>query len=290
MQCDYTVLPCSRCKDENAVCVSGNRGRRRSREISPGLFQHSVRALSHSPPSRFYHGESGEAGNGPPTPFPLIPEAAKTEQYQYAPLSASSIRLLRISPGAYEDPIHCALKAMSLHKITASLLEFQALSYAWSHGGKYEIILLQDVDEYDQSIPRPSAGPRPFQVQDTLFHALKRIRQRDVQTWIWIDAVCIDQTSSFEKSHQIPKMPDIYSNAWNVVVWLGEDSETRVKSSLSLIPHILNLKTLDSMLENDNAEVSMLQLWVHFGELLQLPWFTRRWYVMSRTNCTWGIC
>lgn len=45
---------------------------------------------------------------------------------------------------------------------------------------------------------------------------------------LWIDAICIDQTKSEERNHQVSQMRLVYENASEVVAWLGEsdlDSE-----------------------------------------------------------------
>ncbi|WDK20004.1 heterokaryon incompatibility protein [Colletotrichum graminicola] len=39
---------------------------------------------------------------------------------------------------------------------------------------------------------------------------------------LWVDAMCIDQNSSQEKSHQVQMMGQIYEAARNVIVWLGK--------------------------------------------------------------------
>jgi hypothetical protein len=39
--------------------------------------------------------------------------------------------------------------------------------------------------------------------------------------FFWIDAICIDQTNTEEKNAQVALMPEIYSNANKVIVWLG---------------------------------------------------------------------
>jgi hypothetical protein len=37
----------------------------------------------------------------------------------------------------------------------------------------------------------------------------------------WIDAICIDQSNPAEKAHQIAAMPRLYSQAQQVLCWLG---------------------------------------------------------------------
>lgn len=39
---------------------------------------------------------------------------------------------------------------------------------------------------------------------------------------IWIDAICIDQTSKTERNHQVSMMADIYQGASCVLVWPGD--------------------------------------------------------------------
>lgn len=43
--------------------------------------------------------------------------------------------------------------------------------------------------------------------------------------FFWVDAICINQEDLEERSAQVQIMPDIYSNASCVIVWLGDDSQ-----------------------------------------------------------------
>jgi hypothetical protein len=40
---------------------------------------------------------------------------------------------------------------------------------------------------------------------------------------LWIDAICIDQSNDAEKGHQVQRMGDVFKNATEVLVWLGDD-------------------------------------------------------------------
>ena len=51
------------------------------------------------------------------------------------------------------------------------------------------------------------------------------MRLEDRERVLWIDAVCIDQTSNEEKSHQVGLMSKIYSLGKCNLVWLGEGAE-----------------------------------------------------------------
>jgi hypothetical protein len=62
---------------------------------------------------------------------------------------------------------------------------------------------------------------RLVQVQENLFAALRYIQQADKFVTIWIDAICINQNDSEEKSQQVQMMREIYNKAVGVLVWLG---------------------------------------------------------------------
>jgi hypothetical protein len=231
--------------------------------------------------------EQVENKHGEPTRV-NISEATSTGVYQYVPVTASEIRLLRISPGEMGDDMVCALKPTSLLDIKKSELSFQALSYAWGNRpADNQIVLsnipclarphlLQNTSRYHQNVTSL------FSVRTNLLQALKRIRQKDTYMWLWVDAICINQQDNLEKDQQIANMPEIYSNAFNVIAWLGEAeiSEQRTQRALKLIPKILNLRSLDSILHR-NASEEILSCLQAFGYLLQVPWFGRRWVIQE---------
>lgn len=53
--------------------------------------------------------------------------------------------------------------------------------------------------------------------------ALRRLRDQSHERILWIDAICIDQRNSSERSHQVELMAEIYSNASQVLAYLGEE-------------------------------------------------------------------
>jgi hypothetical protein len=58
-------------------------------------------------------------------------------------------------------------------------------------------------------------------VRENLWNALKRFQSDNVELVIWIDAICINQTSDIERNHQVANMKMVYEQATEVVVWLG---------------------------------------------------------------------
>jgi hypothetical protein len=214
----------------------------------------------------------------------------KLPAYRYTPITSSEVRLLRIDPGVFAEPLVCALKHITVEKIRSHVLTFQALSYAWGKEESKNIIAIADIRTPTTQSEITGLGVPTlysFFVQRNLFQALMRIRHPHEYVRLFADAVCIVQGDETDKSQQIPNMPDIYSNAWNVILWLGEgesegwDGENDTQRAVDLIPKILNLRMLDELLDGSLVTEEALRSWHSFGHFLRSPWFSRRWVIQE---------
>jgi hypothetical protein len=126
---------------------------------------------------------------------------------------------------------------------------YEALSYVWGNRTPEYTITVNDL---------------LFEVGSSLHIALAQLAQATTAgTWLWIDAICIDQTNVDEKSSQVQQMRDIFQAAHSVWVSLGESSQD-VDSLLSLMDCIgpIALKagvlelwdTLDDVISQQGAE------------------------------------
>ncbi|KAJ9412707.1 heterokaryon incompatibility protein-domain-containing protein [Fusarium oxysporum] len=76
-------------------------------------------------------------------------------------------------------------------------------------------------------------------ISGNLDAALRALRRSDVPRLVWADAICINQDDIKERGEQVRMMGQIFSGAFQVVIWLGEDedycfgSQTLLASSLS---------------------------------------------------------
>jgi len=105
--------------------------------------------------------------------------------------------------------IHLSLITIELSKAPT----YEALSYLWGDASVAENVVLNDSE---------------ITVTKNLHTCLRVLRNRNDVGYLWIDAICIDQTSVEEKNTQVPLMRDIYSGARCVFIWLGphaDDSE-----------------------------------------------------------------
>ena len=118
----------------------------------------------------------------------------------------SSIRLLHLHSGKQDDPITCDLVEVNVREA-----EFEAVSYAW--GG--HLVLRR----------RISVNGFSFFVTANIVKALICLRRIDETRVLWIDQMCINQLDEAEKTNQVThKMHLVYSNATQVIAWLGVGS------------------------------------------------------------------
>ncbi|KAF2181282.1 hypothetical protein K469DRAFT_752834 [Zopfia rhizophila CBS 207.26] len=225
------------------------------------------------PPLRFRDDSPRPTASTPPIfATPLAPPPQN--EYTYICIGSEQVRLLLLSKGRYEEPVHCSLKVMHISRLKGSQLGYQALSYAWGEDDAKHEIFLKDVNvsaeglapEEIYRLATAQAVPRRFYVRYNLYQALKRIRSETTDLWFWIDAVCINQENDVEKSHQLAKMLDIYYDGHH---------------AMDFIPSIVNLKLLDRMVAGEGPDKKTAISWVAFANLLRRPWFRRRWVIQE---------
>ncbi|KZL81841.1 hypothetical protein CI238_01793 [Colletotrichum incanum] len=140
------------------------------------------------------------------------PSTSNDRKTLYVTLYAKRIRLLRLLPGRFHDPLRGELKVVNL----ASKPDYEALSYTWSD--------LNGDTRKSQSI---YIGERcdSLAITSNCANALRRLRSPSWSRDLWVDAICINQDDTRERSHQVGIMQNIYATAARVLVYLGEDPE-----------------------------------------------------------------
>ncbi|KAI5466983.1 heterokaryon incompatibility protein-domain-containing protein [Mariannaea sp. PMI_226] len=118
----------------------------------------------------------------------------------------SEIRLIRFAePADAAAPIRLELCHASMTDT-----HYAALSYAWGDHKRTSQIYV-------------NGGS--FTISRSLHDALKQLRQNGVQSWFWVDSICIQQSDPEEKTHQVRQMHAIYTQANLVYIWLGLGSD-----------------------------------------------------------------
>lgn len=205
-------------------------------------------------------------------------------EYKYTPLDekAGEIRLMTLLPGRFNAPICITLQTKVLSH--ANIPKFQALSYAWGSG--LDRLNIHVVAERGVQGVKSAA----LSVTRNLFEGLKHLRQTRRSTVLWIDQICVDQKNLEERGEQVLRMPDIYSLAHGVVVWLGPE-----KDNSNVVMEVLNdigqdvtmdwnllLYRVDpcSSLYSRGLDLSPPQ-WLSIMNLLSRSWFDRLWVVQE---------
>jgi ankyrin repeat protein len=119
-------------------------------------------------------------------------------------LRGREIRLLKLLPGEIGSPIRCEVKVVALDGSQV----YTALSYAWGNPPAECTIIINGHE---------------VKIRKNLLRFLQQARSlpEPLFDYIWIDALCVNQTNDGERTHQVALMGDIYATAERVIAWLG---------------------------------------------------------------------
>ncbi len=118
-------------------------------------------------------------------------------------LNDGEIRLIRLLPGNWNDEIKCDLVRNSLH----TARPYYTLSYVWGS---------------TRATSKISLDSKEFFVTRNLESALRHLRTQYADSFIWVDALCINQDDIPERTRQVKMMGNIYKSSQSVLVFLGE--------------------------------------------------------------------
>lgn len=176
----------------------------------------------------------------------------------YKPLNVErhEIRLLHLKPSLelQEQPQYF-LETVSLDDNP----QFEALSYAWG----------------DPSLTRPiRLENREWYATVSLEAGLRYLRSPSEDMVIWVDALCIDESSIEERNSQVLLMRTIYSNATRVKVWLGKSTRGS-DDALAILDH-MGRKIPFTDIRFHGKELNEKHA-MYMDELMNRPWWTRVW-------------
>lgn len=98
--------------------------------------------------------------------------------------------------------------------------------------------------------------------------------------YLWIDTLCIDQKSSEEKSEEINKMHDIYSNAKYTIAFVNiiDNFDEKMKEFIKSINNLMKIDlTIDDYLDIKPYATILNDGYNTFCTLLADEWFARVW-------------
>jgi len=166
---------------------------------------------------------------------------------------------------------------------------YYALSYAWgSDMDSYPLHLSTISNNLGEDGKPIVMGQGVLHIRGNLYAFLQEMRRQQRSSFIWIDAICIDQTSDNEKNICLPLMRDIYEHAERVYVWLG-DASSMERTALAHMPRITQTlrramgdgHDLDPALPDTfttiNLPVPSHEIWIALRCLMTRKWWSRLW-------------
>ena len=189
-----------------------------------------------------------------------------TRTFTYTPLPTTGrhIRLLTVHPGHHRDAIHITLREVDLD--TNPL--FDCLSYTWQKASLRYWTLNRSKPLYRRKADAARSiicNGQQLHINENLHDFLARLRQWPLARPFWVDAICINQADTAERSAQVNMMERIYRSADSVVVWLGE-SNRRAEAGMRFMQALYESRATDN---NHNVD---------------LPSFHARDYVLKAFN------
>ncbi|KAJ4988577.1 ankyrin and HET domain-containing protein [Stagonosporopsis vannaccii] len=203
--------------------------------------------------------------------------------YEYITLDDTTrrIRLLHLHPPVSHVPekscsdmdddatnaIHCTFSLTSLDDNPT----YEALSYVWG-----ELETTSSIFLHGHQHP----------VTSNLASILRHLRYEDRERVLGIDALCINQSDVNERSHQVAEMHRIYSQAWRVVVFLGEAWEA-CDTAIELMKFVGKNKDLHWTSSSERSmyscgfNIRSQSLFNSIFRFFSSPWWTRLWTVQE---------
>jgi hypothetical protein len=210
------------------------------------------------------------------------------------PNPSSYIRLIKLLPADVNAPLRC-------HVFTApptSLPKYKAISYVWGEQTKSASLAVRTT----------SLNFSEFFITPSLEVAMKEFRQELEPVVLWIDQICINQDDLAERNAQVLLMHHIYSQAEEVLIWLGlpaHGSDELVDTLQLLGEQVRNWGIEDYIPLKRHPELAKIiacenpkdpktmefrRLCKHYGSTLDLlalkawserAWFSRTWTIQE---------
>ncbi|KAI3336642.1 hypothetical protein HD806DRAFT_474336 [Xylariaceae sp. AK1471] len=176
--------------------------------------------------------------------------------YTYSRLGRDQIRLLRLGLVRNDSDLYLEIFHIARDKAPP----YAAVSYTWGDAIQTESVYLDN---------------RVFRIRRNLWSCLYYLTLNAAHSrvkHIWVDAICIDQSSNEERTAQVRVMDEIYRNASYVSVWLG----------LAPLPN--DQFSLINQEQRENARTCDIEPFVwtdHAKELANHPYWTRYWVIQE---------
>lgn len=176
-----------------------------------------------------------------------------------------SIRLFQVQGGQKDEPIRLRMTQFSKQKRPP----YKAVSYTWGTPENPRQILVNG---------------RAFLLHVNLWNLLFHLRSKGEYSFLWADALCINQQNMRERNFHVQLMGEIYEKAESVIVWLGIPSPDRTEiRAMDFVKEIAAFRKTNS--DASFAKVyfdrDMRHRWETLLRMTQHIYFTRTWIIQE---------
>ncbi|KIW08198.1 uncharacterized protein PV09_01128 [Verruconis gallopava] len=180
-------------------------------------------------------------------------------------------RFLMLHPGDDESHIQITLEVGSLQ----SCSPYDALSYTWG----------------DKIYHAIECNGKMLRIQENAWLALHALRRPNEVRKLWVDAICINQDDTDERSRQVLLMRQIFQQATIVIVWLGPES-SGTKNVFDLLGTLSKARASEELEKQSQPFTTQdlltarlpgrtEQAWTDLDMFYWQTWFTRVWIIQE---------
>ena len=192
--------------------------------------------------------------------------------YTYVPLKPRYMRLLLACRDA-TSRLRCGFLHVPLDNLP---VPYQAVSYTWGNPTRVASIACGKNTRLEITASVKA-------ILELLVDSRKKAG------YIWIDALCIDQSNREERAQQVRLMQDVFLAADHVIVWLGKSTKSSdlampfISTVADALRHLesthqpVTPENLQSVTGRDSASVE----WAALASFLERPWFEGIWVVQE---------
>jgi hypothetical protein len=194
-----------------------------------------------------------------------MPTSNLTTAFKYISLQDPRLfRLVRFKGGAdTSEQLHCTIE--EFERGGSQCPPYMALSYVWGDANSKALIKINE---------------QLVSVTANLYEALLHMRRLFPNLYLWVDALSINQGDTGERNHQVSQMRAIYSEAQQVVAWLGP-KHGLVERLFSYATSHTHGEASKNGLQNECAIFADQELADALEYLLLRPYWSRIWIIQE---------
>lgn len=120
-----------------------------------------------------------------------------------------------------------------------------------------------------------------LRINDTLYHALKRLRQQQASRLLWSDVININQDDKIDKSRNVGNIHRIFGGAKLTLIWLGigtEESDRAMESVPRMMVILSSARSREDIVDQDfRIGAYRTPGFIAMRNLFDRLWFHRVW-------------